>query len=136
MNILASKAVGKVDVTVLRLEGELDGQTYESLIARVKDVYNAGSRNFLIDLTDLTYISSAGLVALHSAALLVRGEALPDAEAGWSSIRSVGSRGALGKQEHIKLFNPREEVKSVLEMVGFDSSFDIFTDFDKAVNSF
>ena len=38
----------------------------------------AGARDFLLDLSDLTYISSAGLVALHSVALLAKGEDLPD----------------------------------------------------------
>jgi hypothetical protein len=68
--------------------------------------------------------------------LLARGEALPDTEAGWSTIRSVGSTSRGGVQEHVKLLNPREEVMSVLDMVGFSSAFEIFTDFDEALKSF
>ena len=136
MKITLSKEVGRVDVTVLRLEGQLDGQTYQSLIEKAREIYKAGSRNFLIDLSELTYVSSAGLVALHTVALVANGEALPDVESGWSSIRAVGSAGKEGVQKHVKLYNPREEVMSVLDMVGFGNAFEIFTDLDKAVKSF
>ena len=94
------------------------------------------ARDFLIDLSNLTYVSSAGLVALHTVALLARGEALPDTEAGWSAIRSVGGAGSGGVQAHVKLVNPREEVKSVLDMVGFNAAFEIFSDLDEAIKSF
>lgn len=136
MNISVSQAQGKVPVTVIKLDGELDGQNYQNLINKAREMYEGGARDFLIDLSDLTYVSSAGLVALHTVALLARGEALPDTEAGWSAIRSVGSTGSSGIQEHIKLVNPRSEVKSVLDMVGFSSAFQIFTDLDEAVKSF
>lgn len=136
MNITVSQAQGNVPVTVIKLDGELDGQNYQDLINKAREVYEGGARNFLIDLSDLTYVSSAGLVALHTVALLARGEALPDTEAGWSAIRSVGSTSSSGIQEHVKLFNPRNEVKSVLDMVGFSSAFQIYTDLDEAVKSF
>ncbi len=135
MNITISKAVGRVPVTVIRIDGQLDGQTYMELIDKAKELYQEGARDFLIDLADMSYISSAGLVALHSIALLIKGEQLPDTEAGWSAYRSVKSRTA-SLQDHIKLLNPREEVKSVLEMVGFDRAFSVFTDLDEAVKSF
>jgi len=136
MNITVSQAQGKVPVTVLQLDGELDGQTYQDLIAKAKEVYEGGARNFLLDLGGLTYVSSAGLVALHTVALLTRGDALPDTDAGWSSIRSVGRVGNEGVQKHVKLFNPSGDVRSVLDMVGFSNAFEILTDFDAAVNSF
>lgn len=136
MNVSISQAQGKVPVTIIKLEGELDGQTYQGLIAKAKEAHEGGARNFLIDLSDMTYVSSAGLVALHTVALLARGDALPDTEAGWSAIRSVGSASSSGVQKTVKLFNPRDEVRSVLEMVGFSSAFEIHTDLDTAVNSF
>jgi len=136
MNVTTSTAMGRVQVTVIRIDGQLDGQSYLELIDTAKALFKEGVRDFLVDLTDMTYISSAGLVALHSIALLTRGEQLPDTEAGWSAFRSVGKASSSGMQEHIKLFNPREEVKSVLEMVGFNRVFSVFTDLDEAVKSF
>ena len=136
MEISVSKAQGKVQVSIVKLSGQLDGQNYQDLIAKAKEIYEGGARNFLIDLAELTYISSAGLVALHTVALLARGEALPDTEAGWSAIRSLGRTSSGGLQKNVKLANPREEVRSVLEMVGFSHAFEIFNDVDEAVNSF
>jgi anti-anti-sigma factor len=135
MNITTSKATGNMPVTIIRVDGQLDGQSYMDLIDKARELYKEGARNFLVDMTDLTYISSAGLVALHSVALLTNGEQLPDTEAGWSTYRAV-KNSTTKVQTHIKLLNPREEVKNVLEMVGFDRVFSVFTDLDEAVKSF
>jgi len=136
MNISVSQVQGKVPVTVVKLEGQLDGQTYQGLITKGRESYEAGWRDFLVDMSDLTYISSAGLVALHSLALLLQGEELPDTESGWSAYRSMGRSKEAGIQQHMKLLNPRAEVQSVLDMVGFSAVFEVFTDLDEAVKSF
>jgi anti-anti-sigma regulatory factor len=131
-----AQAPGRVPVAILKLEGQLDGQSYQELIAKAQELYNAGARDFLLDLSELTYISSAGLVALHSVALLARGEALPDLEGGWSTYRSMSRTSEAGLQKHVKLLNPRSEVLNILDMVGFGNVFEIFTNLDEAVNSF
>jgi len=136
MNITVSQAQGRVPVTVIQLEGQLDGQTYQDVISKARELYAAGARDFLVDMAELSYISSAGLVALHSVALLSRGEDLPNPESGWAALKSMPKTSTGGKQTHMKLLNPRTEVKSVLDMVGFSGVFDIFTSLDDAVNSF
>ena len=136
MNISVSQAQGKVPVAILKLDGQLDGQNFQELISKGQELYSAGTRDFLLDLSDLTYISSAGLVALHSLALLTRGEQLPDMEGGWSAYRSMGRSGEAGVQKHVKLLNPRSEVLGVLDMVGFSNVFEIYTDREEAVNAF
>lgn len=123
-------------MTVLKLDGQLDGQNYQELITKAQELFQAGARDFLLDLSDLTYISSAGLVALHSVALLARGEELPDVEGGWSAYRSMGRTSEAGVQRHVKLLNPRSEVMGVLDMVGFSNVFEIYTDREEAINSF
>jgi anti-anti-sigma regulatory factor len=138
MNISVSQAQapGRVPVTIIKLDGQLDGQTFQQLITKAQELYNEGGRDFLLDLSDLTYISSAGLVALHSVALLSRGEELPDTEGGWSAYRSMGRSSEAGMQRHVKLLNPRSEVMGVLDMVGFGNVFQVYTNLDEAVNSF
>lgn len=136
MNITVSLENRRVPVTVVALDGQLDGQNYQDLIAKTLELYDSGAHDILFDMTKLTYISSAGLVALHTAALIVRGESLPDSDHGWAAIKSMDrSRGA-GKQEHIKLLNPSSNVNSVFEVVGFSLMFDIFDDREKALQSF
>ena len=136
MNISVSQAQGKVPVSVIKLDGQLDGQNFQELISKAQELFRAGERDFLLDLSDLAYISSAGLVALHSVALLTRGEELPDMEGGWSAYRSMGRSSEAGIQKHVKLLNPRSEIMGVLDMVGFSHVFEIFTDREEALNSF
>ena len=136
MNISVSQEKGHVPVAVIHLEGQLDGQSYQQLTEKARAVFETGTRNILLDLEKLTYISSAGLVALHTVALLLRGESLPDPEQGWAALKSMDRSRDGGPQQHLKLLNPRPEVVSVLDMVGFTSYFEAFTDLQKAIQSF
>ncbi|MCB0118701.1 MAG: STAS domain-containing protein [Anaerolineales bacterium] len=136
MDIKISNEQGKVPVTIIQVSGQLDGQTYQSLISSAQEVLNSGAKNILLDMSDLTFISSAGLVSLHVVALLLRGEAMPDLEHGWAALKSVNKSRESGMQQHVKMLNPRPEVVNVLEMVGFSSFFEIFTDRQKAIESF
>lgn len=136
MEIKISQAQGRVPVSVIHVSGQLDSQTYRSLIAQAGEVVNAGAKNILLDLGNLTYISSAGLIALHTIALLVRGESLPGSEQGWSSLKKMDNTRDGGLQKHMKLLDPQPDVMSVLDMVGYLAFFEIFTDLQKAVDSF
>lgn len=136
MEITVSKQTGRVDVTVVGLKGELDGQTYQMLIDRAKELYASGARDFLLDMSELTYVSSAGLVAMHTVALLLRGDSAPESDDGWASMKSAKKVSDEKMQEHMKLLNPRAEVRSVLEMVGFDRVFETHSNLDDAVKSF
>ncbi len=136
MEITVSQEKGRVAVAMLKIAGQLDGQTYQVLIDKAREVYDGGARNFLLDFSELTYISSAGLVSLHTIALMTRGEATPDPEEGWSTLKSMDKTRDGGMQEHIKLLSPRPEVLNVLEMVGFSNFFEVFNDKQKAVAAF
>jgi anti-anti-sigma factor len=136
MEISISQEQGRVAVAVIRVTGQLDGQTYQSLISKAIEAVGTGTRNILLDLSDLTYISSAGLVALHTIALLTRGETIPSPEHGWSTLRSMDRTRDGGMQKYLKLLNPRPEVTKVLDMVGFSEFFEVFTDKQKAIASF
>lgn len=124
------------NISILHLSGALDGQTYRELVTAAQGALTSGTKNILIDMSELTFISSAGLVALHVTALISRGEAMPNLDQGWTALKSVGTSREGGMQKHVKLLNPRKEIVDVLEMVGFSLFFEIFTDKDKAIQSF
>jgi len=137
MNITISQEQGSAAVAVLQLAGHLDGQTYQDLIAKTREAFESGARNILLDLAELTYISSAGLASLHTIALMLRGEALPDVnQQGLDMLKSMDHVRDGGTQKHVKLLNPRPEVVSVLDLVGFTDFFETFTDKQKALESF
>jgi anti-anti-sigma factor len=136
MNISTSQAQGNVPVTIIKLDGQLDGQNYQELIAKAQELYSAGARDFLLDLSDLTYISSSGLVALCSVALLARGEKLIIAEDGRPASRPIVHSAEAGTQKHIKLLNPRPEIARTFDVVGLGTLFEVFTNLAEAVNTF
>ena len=81
-------------------------------------------------------MSSSGLVALHSIALLMRGEDTPDPEHGWEAFRTLDRDRDGGVQRHVKLLNPQPQVDRSLEITGLKGFFEIHTDLDTAVASF
>jgi anti-anti-sigma regulatory factor len=128
---------GSPAVTVLGLEGELDASNFEGLIGEARRLYEGGSRRLLVDLTGLSYMSSSGLVALHSIALIYRGQEPPDPEAGWGAIHSLGvdvSGGA--KVGEVKLAGPQAPVDRVLERTGLKQFFEVHPDLAAGLGSF
>jgi len=136
MEITTSQEQGRAAVSVICISGHLDGQTYQDLIVKASEIIGTGIKNILLDLSDLTYISSAGLVSLHTIALMTRGEEPPNLEQGWSTLKSMDRTRDGGLQKSPKLLNPRPEITKVLEMVGFSEFFEVFTDKQKAIDSF
>jgi anti-anti-sigma factor len=127
---------GKTPVTVLRPHGRIDGSNYESLIAKASQLYSAGTRSVLLDLGDVNFVSSAGLVALHSLVLLMRGEKPTDPESGWDALHAIGRDAITGAQPYVKLLNPQTKITNTLQMAGMDRFFEVFTDEGAAIASF
>ncbi len=136
MSVLQQKTVNALPVSILRLDGKLDGSNFESLIAKGKELYDAGARDLLLDMGKLTYISSAGISALHRVALLFQGVKFEELEEGWRAYRAVGQDSGGAVQQHVKLLNLTDGVKAVLDKVGFLGLFEIYTNLDDALKSF
>ena len=123
-------------VTVMRLDGQLDGSNYRSVIAKTSDLYGQGSRRLIVDLRSLSFMSSAGLTALHSMALQFSGEAPVDPDSGWEALRTVGRARDAGMKHQVKLVAPQPSVANSLEITGMDAMFDFYPDVQSAVASF
>jgi anti-anti-sigma factor len=136
MNISVDQAQGRVPVAVVGVRGDLDASNYQELIAKAQELYRAGTRHVLLDLSQTAFVSSSGLVALHSIALLLKGGQLPNPEDGWAAIHSVGRGLGAGTQPYIKLLNPQPKVDRVLEKAGLKELFEIHTDRAAAIDSF
>jgi anti-anti-sigma regulatory factor len=136
MQITVEQAQGRVPVTILGLHGDLDASNFENVIAKAKDLYVTGTRYVVIDFTHVPFMGSSGLVALHSIALLMRGEAPPDPEAGWHAFHAIDPEQESDAQQHVKLLNPQPRVNRTLELTGMNAFFDIYTDLQTAVHSF
>src|SRR5262245_28462727 len=106
-------------MAVAALEGELDASNFQDLIKRGQDLYGEGVRTLVLDLAGLTYMASSGIVALHSLALVFRGEAPHDPEAGWDAFHAVRADTESGaRHEQLRLVAPSPAIDSVLERTG------------------
>ena len=90
---------------ILALSGRLDTDTSADVELALQDLLGAGERNFLIDLTGIGYVSSAGLRVLLATAKQLEG--------GKGSLRLCG-------------LNP--SVKQVFDVAGFSKLFALFPD--------
>jgi anti-anti-sigma factor len=127
---------GKVPVMVVKPHGDMDASNYTELVKKVEGLINDGSLDFLIDLSDVPFMSSAGLVALHSLARTLRGDNTIDPKTGWAMLKSISASRDHGPQEHIKLLSPQANVAETIEKAGFNQFFTVFTDMKAALESF
>lgn len=135
MEINVTQENGKVPVSVVHIKGDLDASSYLDLVNTAQKLYNAGARSLLLDLSDLAFISSAGLASLHIILKMFRDEKA-NPENGWSTYKDIDRERDNGVQHNVKLLDPSPEVGNVLDTVGFKQFFEVYTDLDQAVNSF
>ena len=120
---------GRIPITVVALDGELDASNFETLIDTVRQLYDGGTRQLLIDLSDLRFMASSGLVALHSIVRIMHGEPPPDPEAGWSALHADLGPG----QTEVQLCAAQPAVARVLSRTGLDRLFIVHPDRDTAI---
>ena len=65
MEIAVSQEQARVPVTVFHIKGNITGNTYQQFEETVRDAIKGGAQYVLLDLTDVGYISSAGLRSLQ-----------------------------------------------------------------------
>ncbi|MCA9921325.1 MAG: STAS domain-containing protein [Anaerolineales bacterium] len=125
-------------VTILSLVGELDASNYLALVEKVAALYQTGSRNLLIDLSELTFMASSGLVAFHRVALIMRGAVDDPNKEGWNPMRAIAHevKNEADHDNHCKLLNPQPRVAQTLQVTGFDKIMTIYFDRDAAITSF
>jgi anti-anti-sigma regulatory factor len=136
MIISVNQTLGKVPVSIISLEGDLDGSNYLEVIDKARKIYGTGVRDILIDLTHVPFMASSGLVALHSIALLLRGEQPPDPQYGWNAFHNLDRDRGNGFQKHLKILNPQEKIEHTLEITGMKKFFEIYTNLQTAIDSF
>ncbi len=134
MEIKVSTESGRVPVTVLHVDGNIDSSSYEQFQSTAKKLIDEGARYLLVDLSHAPFVSSAGLRALHTLFNELRSRN-PDANLNDEQIKKGISAGTY-KSPHLKLLNLSPETKTAFETSGFDMYIDTFTDRQAAINSF
>ncbi len=136
MQITVSTQQGRVPVTIVQPHGDVDASNYTELIAKVESLHKDGAGDFIIDLSDVPFMSSAGLVALHSVAILLRGEKPVDPQSGWGALKAMDRDRDRGMQKHVKLLSPQQYVAETFDKAGFTQFFEVFSDLQQALAAF
>ncbi len=132
MEIVVSQAQGRVPVTVFRIHGDIDVATFEQLQTLAQQAAEAGTRNLILDLSAVPYVSSAGIRAINAIFNLLRTDAPHESD---EAMRR-GLRDGTFKSPHLKLLNPTPRVIEVLSMAGVDMLVEIHKDLKTAVAAF
>ncbi len=136
MLLTIESARGRVPVDILAIHGPLDASNFEVVIAKVRELYQNGTRYLLLDLSDVPFMGSSGVVAIHSAALLMRNQEPPNPEHGWQAFHTLGAERNQRVEQFVKLLGPQPKVSRTLQMTGLEEFVEIHTDRELAVASF
>jgi len=134
MEIKVSTENGRVPVTVMHVDGNVDSGTYEVFQKQADELIKNGARHILVDLTHAPFVSSAGLRALHSIFNQLR-SLHPDANLSEEDVKKGISTGTY-KSPHLKLLNLSKEAETAFRLSGFDMYIEAFTDKKTAIASF
>ncbi len=122
----------RVPVTVLQVKGSVDAASYEQLQQRAREVIDGGSRHLVVDLSQVPYMSSAGLRALNVIYNLLHAGTTE----GENAAANQGVRSGKFKSPYLKLVGPTQRVAQVLHTSGYDMFLDIHKKRQDAIESF
>lgn len=126
--IHTSQEQGNIPVTILHLHGQLDGDTEGQLLEQARQAHEGGASHLLLDLSEVTILTSAGLRAIQSILRLFTPK--QDRE----TIRQHGEEPY--KSPYFKLVCPKPEIYYVLNIAGFLQNILIYNDLHEAIRSF
>ena len=134
MEIKTATESGRVPITVIQVNGNIDSSSYEAFQSSVNETIKNGARFILIDLTQAEYISSAGFRAFNNIFNKLR--ALhPDTNLSEDEVKRGISAGTY-KSPHLKLLGLSDNTKTSFKLAGFDMFIETFTDKKTAIASF
>ena len=110
---ISTRRLERVDI--VKISGRVDHQTAPDLEKTLRSIVDEGRHNIIVDLSDVPYISSAGLKALQSTAKSTRGGLIA------GDLRLVGLK---------------PNIKEIFDTIGFTQLFKIYDDPLDAVGSF
>jgi anti-anti-sigma factor len=132
MDISISQQSARVPVTVFHIKGEIDAHTFEQLQKLAQESFQGGLRDLILDLSEVSYVSSAGLRAINNIFNLLRANAPGEDNASLSK----GLRDGTYKSHHLKLLNPQPAVFKVLDIAGVDMYLEVHQNLNDALASF
>jgi len=134
MEIKITTENGKVPVTIMHVDGNIDSLTAGMFLAKAEELIVGGARYILVDLSHVPFISSAGLRSLNDIFNHLR-SLHTDVNLSDDAVKE-GIVAGTYKSPHLKLLNLSKDVKHSFELSGFDLFIETYTDQKAAVASF
>ncbi len=125
--ITSSQAEGKPNVTVFHLSGTLDAAGEDDLCEHARQAFESGAQFLLLDMQGLSFISSAGLRALHNIFKMCT----PEGE-----FEAARESGEPYKSPYFKLAGASPDVYYVLNLAGFLHNIPFYPTLEDALKSF
>lgn len=136
MELTVSIQQAQEPIAIMRIKGDIDAATFLEVVNKAQELYNNSSRNLILDLSEVTSVSTTGLVALHKIALVYSGAAHEiDADAATKERRPDFTHHS-NARKFVKLLNPQPDVDKALEKAGMKLFFKIYKDLESAIESF
>lgn len=118
LRITVEQAVAKVPVTIFRMKGWLDAQSEEQLVREAHKAHEGGARFLLLDLREVSTLTSAGMRGIQKVYKLFT----PEGEA--------------YKVAHVKICESPPQIYHVLGITGFLHNMPNYESRQAALDSF
>lgn len=132
MEITVIQKEGRVPIAIFQVEGQINMGTTNILEEKARQEITAGTHYLLIDLSQVTSLTSAGLRTIHLINNLLASN--PPADAAF--VDQTEQSGSKPISPYLKLLNPQPDIRRVLNISGFDSFIEVFNDQQAAIDSF
>ena len=134
MKINVSTQNGRVPVTIIHVDGNLDSSSYNKFQKKAEELIKDGARYILVDLENSPYVSSAGFRVLNQ--IFKELNAIhPDSNLSETEMKKGISDGSY-KSPYLKLLNLSNQTKTVFTVTGFDMFIENYDDMKTAIASF
>jgi len=132
MHIVEMRVPGAQETVLFQLRGLLNAETFEQLQLSAQRWIDQGTRYLVLDMAEVTYMSSAGIRALNHIFHAMRTDAPEDSD---RAIRD-GMKCGTYRSPHLKLARPQPRVQQVLTLAGVNQFLEIHDDVQSAITSF
>ena|SRR5688572_27847058 len=118
LKVMKEPAEGKEHISILHLNGSLDAQGEETLLAYAHDAFEEGARFVLLDLAEVNILTSAGMRAMHKVYKMFT----PEKD--------------MYKISHVKLCRAPQDLYQTLGVTGFLQNIQSYETMQEALDSF
>jgi len=136
MELIVSIRQAEEPIAIMQIKGDINASNFLEVVNKAQELYNNPAHNLIIDLSEVTSVSTTGLVALHKIALVYSGVPQEIDQDAATKDRRPDFTHSSNARKFVKLLSPQPEVDQALEKAGMKLFFKVFKDLESAIESF